>query len=138
MGFGAGAGTEALVNLLIRQEIPFEYVSYENDPSYLPTHLRVHAVLWKKTPEALVPGPYDLILMDGPKGAETMTRMRWFPLLPPVIRKGTVFLVDDFGANPNYGVELQKRFEYTEIADRPRTSVGVDNWRVVRIEGVKE
>lgn len=134
---GAGQGTEVLANLLNILEIPFRYISYEDNPEYVCKRQDVRGIHWTLFPSKLASGPYDLILMDGPRGAATGTRLRWFPLLPEVVRSGTILVVDDFYANPGYGVGLKRYFEYDVVAEKPRVRVGVDNWCVVRITGIR-
>jgi hypothetical protein len=134
--FGAGQGTEVLADLLIAKQVPFLYVSYENDARYLSTREDVHAILWKETPDKLHPEKYDLVLIDGPRGSTTDTRLRWFPLLQQVVRKGTVLVIDDFGHNPKYRVELDRHFTYFTVAEKnPEAPIG-ESWAVVQIEGV--
>lgn len=135
--FGAGAGTEALASLLQSKQVPFLYVSYENNPEYLSTREDVKAVYWKETPEHLYPERYDLILMDGPRGSKTNTRMRWFPLLRPVVKKGTILVIDDFGHNPGYRSNLDQHFSYFTVAEKDPDAETGESWIVVEIEKVR-
>ena len=132
---GGGAGTRALLQLLREKKLLFTYVVYENNPDYLVDDLEVETVLWREFPETLRhPHTYDLVIVDGPHG---VTREKWYPLLKPRVREGTIIAIDDFGHYPEFGQALDANFAYTKVAEfEPEARKGV-TWKVVRVDGVK-
>lgn len=91
--FGAGASTQVLHDLLVRKDVLFEYVVYENNPEYYPGAAGVSLVAWKEFPTELRGGVFDLVIIDGPNGTD---RAKWCPLLRGHVREGTIIVFDDF------------------------------------------
>jgi len=135
--FGAGQGTLLLAGLLEKVGAPFRYVSYENNPDWVCPLENVETVLWEQYPKEILPGPYDLIIIDGPRGARTGGRLPWFSLTRPVVRVGTILAVDDFDHNVKYQEKLDENFSYEPVGYHPLEVFAGENWRAVRVLGVK-
>lgn len=112
--FGAGAGTGAMVTLLKKLKIPYRYVSYENNTAYVCADKTVETVFWKDFPTVLVPGIFDLIIIDGPQGK---IRCDWYPLLKGHTRSGTILVVDDYRHFPQFETVLNANMSHTIIKE---------------------
>ena len=131
--FGAGAGTYALVELLNGLHIPYDYVSYETDASYVCKAKEVQTVLWKDFPTLLENGQYDLVIIDGPAGLD---RVKWYPLLESHVHPGTILLVDDYRHFKEFDVALNNYFKHSVIAEDLQPSIpnaGQISWVVTRV-----
>jgi hypothetical protein len=122
--FGAGKGTLGLVNLLTDRGIPFEYVSYENNPAYIPKTDKVKFIMYDEFPANLAEVPFlaDLILVDGPNG---VSRIKWYPLIREIWYLHTVLVIDDFSHYKEFETELDKNFKYEMIED---VNLGKQKW----------
>jgi hypothetical protein len=125
---GSGAGTQALVNLLDKLVVPFEYQAYENDPLFVCSDSRVHTTLWDGAnfPKS-IGGQFDFVIVDGPNGK---TRAEWYPLLKSVVTPGTVLLIDDYYHHEEFERALNECFSYETI---DRKSGSHECWKTVRI-----
>ena len=135
--FGAGAGTQVLVDILTRLNAAFNYVSYENKPEYVCTSPKVQTVMWDVCPTELVPGIFDFVIIDGPAG---VTRTQWYPLLKTHVQQGTIILIDDFRHFKEFEIALNSAFHYRTLASRTDKKVaGITQitWLVVKVTGVK-
>lgn len=131
--FGAGAGTDCLAQLLTDINVPFKYVSYENDPVYASKRPDVQTVLWSEWPTLLVANTYDLVIIDGPAGRN---RIKWYPLVRRHVRKGTVLLIDDYRHFSDFAKAVNINFRHRVIREDtypPRIEGGQISWLVTRI-----
>lgn len=128
--FGCGRGTSALLDLLDRKGIGCRYVTYENDPRYLISRPSLEVIIWASLP-TIIPGQYDLIIIDGPNGVD---RAKWYPLIRGCVVPGTILLIDDFDHYAEFGEALDATFEYEEI---DRQTAHEECWKTVRVRGVK-
>lgn len=113
--FGAGTSTDRLANLLETKDIPYRYVSYENDPSFASKHPKVETILYDTDagwPTVLIDGVFDFVMVDGPHG---FGRVRWYPLLRSQVRRCTILLIDDFEHTVDFGRALDESFGYQEV-----------------------
>lgn len=132
--FGSGTGTNVLANILSKKSgMRFSYTTYENNINYVCKAPAVTTVMWERLPEKLVDGIFDLIIIDGPKGVD---RSKWYPLIRPNIRRGTILLIDDYSHFKEFGEALNANFTYEDIeqVDMPYTPPGpFVTWRTVRL-----
>ena len=110
--FGSGAGTSALVGLLDKRGVTFDYTSYENNIEYMCPDHRVRTMLWEAFPRKVRKDVYDFVIIDGPHG---VTRENWYPLIKPVVRAGTIILVDDWMHYAEFMKALDANFTYRAI-----------------------
>lgn len=137
---GAGAGTAALNEILRAKPLRYNYISLESNAKYLaavPGVLSVHQPSFPDDLLQVLPttfGKADLIIVDGPNG---VIRSRWYPLLRPLVRRGTVLLLDDFDHFPEFAQALDSNFNYQLIdhvnLGKPASGGSVVCWRIVRI-----
>ena len=110
--FGSGDGTAALVELLDRHSVPFDYTAYENNIEYKCPDHRVRTMLWEEFPSKVRKDVYDFVIIDGPHG---VTREKWYPLIKPVVRAGTIILIDDWMHYAEFMKALDNNFTYRVI-----------------------
>lgn len=135
--FGSGAGTDILVQLLHKKKVPYSYTAYENDKTYASKSNNVQTILWSSFPNRVVPGIFDLIIIDGPHG---VSRARWYPMLRRSVRKGTIMVVDDFRHYAEFKTALDANFRYKTIHEHVETYVKGKpyvTWTVIKIRSVK-
>ena len=119
-----------MLDVLDARGVPFQYVSYESDPRWVSRSPRVETRLWTCFPVAIDGGPFDLVIIDGPTG---VTRMQWYPLLPPVVRPGTILLVDDYGHYPEFGRALDAALEHETVDEYRADATSGVTWKIVRV-----
>ncbi len=139
---GAGALTPRLADRLLAERAGglfnrLTYVSYESNPDWAERarHPAVNLIVHEtgnRWPASLLDGVYDLVVIDGPNG---VVRERWYAMLPPHVRSGTVLLIDDFNHYAEFETALNAAFpQHTVLARFDRFPWGGESWRVVRID----
>jgi hypothetical protein len=134
---GSGEGTTALVALLDKKKVPYSYTAYENDKAYASKSNNVRTIMWSAFPNRVVPGIFDLIIIDGPHG---VSRIKWYPLLRRNVRKGTIIVVDDYRHYAEFKVALDRNFRYKTIHEHVETYIkGAPyvTWIVIKIQSVR-
>lgn len=134
--FGAGHSTDVLCDLLLKYNVLSRYVSYENNRKFVTAREAVETVLWETFPSQLIPGRFNLVIVDGPNGPD---RQKWYPLLRDHVDVGSILLIDDFHHYREFGEALDANFMYTELASCfvPMTGRANVSWKVVRVEGFR-
>lgn len=143
--FGAGKGTQVIHQVLTRMGIRMNYLTYENNPKYVPDVLAGLMCVRYTTPSAvtnLKGVKRDIVFIDGPNG---VARSLWYPKMRGVVGKGTILVIDDYSHYESFQVELAKNFGY-EILDRKELGRRGPNgekasckvsWMTVRILDIK-
>jgi hypothetical protein len=135
--FGAGEGTVRLVELLQKQNIPYEYNTFENCLNFilnlpnvtfhyypLPDVEWHHLDQWRPFVQSVEMPDLpiaDLVIVDGPHGR---SRADWYTKFKHLTRPGTIILIDDFHHYEEFGDELDKNFVYETIIEYNRTGIG--------------
>ena len=122
MELGSGAATDVLASILQTQLGKVIYLAYENNADYISKHPVVSTYYWDGDVAgswfsnclARYPGPYDLIIIDGPNGVD---RAKWYPMLRDHIRPGAILIIDDFDHYTEFQTALDELCEY-DVVDR--------------------
>lgn len=120
--FGSGKGTTNIVDFLKSKKIDFNYTSVENDKNYAKTN-DVDYIIYHLSTEYTMRDieniklslflVYDLVIVDGPTG---FGRAGWYEKIKGNVKEGTIIYIDDFHHYEEFGIELDKSFEYDVIS----------------------
>ena len=134
--FGSGAGTGILHNICVKKGVATRYIAYEDNSLYACPD--VTTIVYKDFPTEILhlPMPADLVVIDGPHG---VSRVKWYPLIKPHVRRGTIIIVDDFLHYKEFGETLDANFSYDAIDEyqEPPKGDGWVTWKTVRVTACK-
>ncbi len=117
--FGAGKSTTLIFNALKNKYKNVVYVTYETNAKYTPktkgVEVRMHTRVELTESTISIPKEekYDLVIVDGPDGAD---RQYWYSLfVDNVSEDGTLVHIDDAFHFPSFEHKFLKSFPHAEI-----------------------
>jgi predicted O-methyltransferase YrrM len=135
--FGAGKTTSILYHALTTKYKIVNYVTYETNQKYAPTHPDINVIM--HTNSELINGTielnknqlYDLIIVDGPDGE---LRKYWYKLFADTVKPGTIIHIDDAFHYPSFESEFTNVFPNTKYIYEQGRNQNINKcWITVKI-----
>ena len=139
--FGAGTTTGKLYNALKTKYNNVNYVTYEDNPKWVPTNKGIDVRLYNK--KDLINGSlsipsyekYDIVIVDGPNGE---LRKYWYQIFKDNVKDNTIIHIDDAFHYPSFEDELDSTFKnYDVIFGSGRKTWGIGNnkcWLTIKLK----